>query len=171
MVWPSLPQWVHISLSLPLPLEPPLVKFWVLVAKAVDSTLVPMLTLLCISSWINKECTLLTEGKGSMSRVWVLTWEKESLSPMRNFITNSLAWRAVSLWFTLHWHLPQVHKGKGLRLCNWSHRTFNYVKKSVIEISPWWSSEICFCKLKIFGPFLWQKVSLKSFQISKAVSL
>ena len=52
---------------------------------------------------------LLIEGNGSMSRICVMTCENTSLTPMRNFIVDSFAWRLFNLWLMLHTHLLQVH--------------------------------------------------------------
>ena len=128
IVWPNFPQWVLKGLSFPLALWLEVAKFCNLVAKAVDSTLTEFPTDLCISSWMNKEYALLIQGSGSIRRIWVLTWEKDSLSPIRNFITVSFAWRFASLWLMPQTHFPHVNKGNGLKFSSWSHNTFNWVK-------------------------------------------
>ena len=75
-----------------------------LVAKKVGSTLTELVIDPCISSWMNKEWALLIEGNGSMSKIYVLTWENTSLTPIRNFIVDSFAWRLFNFWLILHTH-------------------------------------------------------------------
>ena len=38
--------------------------------------------------------------------------------PIKNFITDSLDCKSISLLFTLHVHLPQLQEGEGLLFCN-----------------------------------------------------
>ena len=105
-----------------------------------------------------------------MSNTWDLTWEKDSFTPIKNFITDSQPCRSLSLLLILHIHFPQVQVGNRLRFCNWSQKTFNWVKKSMMLIPPWCNSAIYFWRLNTLGPLVWAKWFFKSFHISRAVS-
>jgi hypothetical protein len=57
-----------------------------LVMSAVEVSWLSELTqiFLCSSSWIIREKTLFMGGRGSISKIWALTVEKESFKPIKN---------------------------------------------------------------------------------------